>query len=132
MDIFEAGGGGKEVEGFFLASYYKDDPKLPPIMAEITKRGIAKFGKASHWHAFGFNTTWTMIQAIESAQSLDPAVVAKHWRTMKTIQTVTGPGKMGGQKTFGINNIVCQPLAITQIVNGKPQSVKWYGADHTP
>jgi hypothetical protein len=51
---------------------------------------------------------------------------------MKTIQTVTGPGKMGGQKTFGINNIVCQPLAITQIVNGKPQSVKWYGADHTP
>ncbi|MBI5586680.1 MAG: ABC transporter substrate-binding protein [Deltaproteobacteria bacterium] len=132
LDIFDAAGGGQEVEGFFLASYYLLDPKLPPIMAEIVKRGKAKFGKTFHWHAFGFNTLWVLAQAIESAQSLDPAVVAKHWRTMKTIQTVTGPGKMGGQKTFGINNVIGQPMAVAQIIKGKPENVKWYGNNHTP
>jgi branched-chain amino acid transport system substrate-binding protein len=131
-DVFDAAGGGKEVEGFFLASYYEGDPKLPPITAEAGKRLQAKFGKFTHFQAFGFNTLWTLVQAIESAQSLDPAVVAKHWRTMKNIQTVTGPGKMCGQKTFGIDNIVCQPLSITQIVNGKFVNVKWAGTGHTP
>jgi branched-chain amino acid transport system substrate-binding protein len=132
LDIFDAAGGGKDVEGFFVVSWYNLDPKLPSIMAEITKRGQAKFGKTFYWHSFGFNTLWVLAQAIESAQSLDPAVVAKHWRTMKTIQTVTGPGKMGGQKTFGINNVICQPLAIVQIVKGKPENVKWYDNNHTP
>ena len=37
-DVFDAAGGGKEVEGFFLASYYEGDPKLPPITAEAGKR----------------------------------------------------------------------------------------------
>jgi len=131
-DIVEAAGGPQTAEGFFCASWYIHDPKLPPIMAEIIKRARAKYGKENHWHSFGFNTLWVLTQAIESAQSLDPVVVAKHWQTMKNIETVTGPGRMGGQKTFGINNIICQPLAATQVVNGKIQDVQWFGADHTP
>ncbi len=131
-DIIDAAGHGKEVEGFFIVSWHMDDPKLGPLMAEIIKRGKAKFGKTSHWHSFGFNTVWALVQAIQSAQSLDPKVVANHWRTMKSLQTVTGPGIMGGQKTFGINNVVCQPLAIVQCIKGKPVNVKWAANNHTP
>lgn len=132
-DIIDAAGAGPEVEGFFIVSWSMyNDPKLPPIMAEIEKRGKEKFGKSFHWHSFGFNSLWVLAQAIESAQSLDPEVVAEHWRGMKTIQTVTGPGIMGGEKTFGINNVVCQPMAIVQAIGGKAVNVKWAGADHTP
>ncbi len=131
-DIIEAAGAGPEVEGFFIVSWFMHGEGVPPLMKEITKRGVAKFGKNFHWHSFGFNTLWSLVQAIESAQSLDPTVVANHWRTMKTIQTVTGPGIMGGQKTYGINNVVCQPLAVVQVVKGKPVNVKWAGNKHTP
>ena len=132
QDIIEAGGGGKEVEGFFLATWDMFDPKRPPLMAEVAKRGQAKFGKASYFQAFGFNTLYTLAQAMQSAQSLDPTTVANRFRTMKTIQTITGPGTMGGQKTFGINNIVCSPLAVVQVVNGKGQIMKWAKGNYMP
>ncbi len=48
------------------------------------------------WHIQGFDALYTMAQAIQNAQSLDPKVVADAWDKMTTIDTIFGPGKMGG------------------------------------
>lgn len=124
--------GKDNAEGFFDAGWDIFDPQMPPIMKTIVEMGRTRYGNANHWHSFGFNTLFILVQAIESAQSLDPAVVARHWRTMESIDTVTGPGKMGGQKTFGLDNIICQPVGVVQVVKGRPQRVMWFGNKHTP
>lgn len=115
----------KEAEGYFLASWNMQDPKMPPIVAEIIERGKQKFGQSHHWHLWGWNTIWTLVQAIESAQSLDPIEVAEHWRTMETMETPYGTATIGGLKTFGINNIVTPPVSINQVVDGTPKIIKW-------
>jgi branched-chain amino acid transport system substrate-binding protein len=125
--------GPEAAEGYFGATWDMLSPQMPPIMKEIVKRSKAKTGgEPNHWHSFGWNSCWELIQAIESAQSLDPAVVAKHWKTMKTINTVSGTGTMGGLKTFGINSTVCSPLWIVKVEKGKVVTVKSFGANHTP
>jgi branched-chain amino acid transport system substrate-binding protein len=125
--------GAEAAEGYFGASWDVYSPQMPPIMKTIVKMSEAKTGgKANFWHSFGWHTTWSLIQAITSAQSLDPVVVADHWSTMKTIETPTGTGTMGGLKTFGINNVNCSPLWIVRVHNGDLESVKTFGAGHTP
>lgn len=125
--------GAEAAEGYFGASWDIYSPEMPSAMKEIVKRSEAKTGgKANYWHSFGWLTCWALTQAIESAQSLDPVVVAKHWKTMKTIQTPAGTGTMGGQQTFGINSVVCAPLWIVKVANGELVTVKTFGAGHTP
>jgi branched-chain amino acid transport system substrate-binding protein len=125
--------GAEAAEGYFGATWDILSPQMPPIMKEIVKRSKAKTGgEANHWHAFGWNSCWELIQAIESAQSLDPVVLAKHWKTMKIINTVTGTGTMGGLQTFGINSTVCSPLWIVKVEKGGLVTLKSFGANHTP
>ena len=125
--------GAEAAEGYFGATWDMYSPQMPPVMKEIVKRSEAKTGgKASHWHSFGWNSIWELTQAIESAQSLDPVEVAEHWKKMKTINTVSGTGMMGGLKTFGINSVVCSPLWIIKVQSGKLVTVKSFGANHTP
>jgi len=125
--------GAEAAEGYFGATWDIYSPEMPPVMQEIVARSEAfTGGEANHWHSFGWNTCWELIQAIESAQSLDPVAVAEHWKTMKTIETVSGTGTMGGQQTFGINSTVCSPLWIIKVENGELVTVKSFGANHTP
>jgi hypothetical protein len=58
-----------------------------------------------------------MVQAIQNAQSLDPKVVAAAWAKMDSIDTVIGPGKMGGLETYGINHSVYAQLPILRVEN---------------
>jgi hypothetical protein len=45
---------------------------------------------------------------------------------MDSIDTVYGPGKMGGEKTYGIKNAVCSRLAITEVLpSGEVKLIKW-------
>ena len=125
--------GVESAEGYFGATWDILNPEMPPVMQEIVQRSQAfTGGEPNHWHSFGWNTCWELVQAIESAQSLDPAVIAEHWKTMTTIDTVSGTGTMGGLQTFGINTTVCSPLWIVKVVNGELVTVKTFGADHTP
>ncbi len=130
-DVVEVAG--KEAaEGYFGASWDVYSSRMAPVMQEIVKRSEAKTGgKANFWHSFGWHTVWSLAQAIEAAQSLDPVAVANNWKTMKTIQTPTGTGTMGGLKTFGINSVACSPLWIVKVANGELVTVKTFGAGHT-
>ena len=47
-------------------------------------------------NATGF---WTLYKVIEAADSLDPAVVKAKWESMDKVDTLFGPGLMGGQES---------------------------------
>jgi branched-chain amino acid transport system substrate-binding protein len=103
-----------------------NDPQLTPEMKEIIKRAEAKLGKFHQWNFWGWTEVWAIAQAIEKAQSLDTTVVANTWRKMDSIKTPYGPGKMCGEKTYGIKNVVCSRVAITEVLpDGNVKHIKW-------
>lgn len=118
--------GAELLEGYFSCAWDILSPKMPSLVKkELIPRASAKLGHINQWQAWGWNTLWILTQMIESAQSLDPVVVAKHFRTMKTVETIFGTGKIGGLKTFGINCVIGPPQAIFIAKGGQPVFVKW-------
>jgi hypothetical protein len=59
------------------------------------------------------------LQAIQLAQSFDPAVVKDKWEKTDTMETVFGTGQMCGLKTFGIRHVLAQKAPIQVIENAK-------------
>jgi branched-chain amino acid transport system substrate-binding protein len=117
---------GKEAStDFFIHSLMFDSPDMTPLIKMIAKRGKEQFGEAYVTTVWGFQGMYVLFQAIEKAQSLDPTVVKKTWEQMKSIDTVYGPGRMGGLKTYGINHTVCHPCPIQALQNGQVKWVKW-------
>ena len=113
-------------EGYFACAWEMYSPEMPALVKkELIPRASGKLGRLNQWQVWGWNTLWILVQMIESAQSLDPAVVAKHFRTMKTVQTIFGKGVIGGEKTFGINCVVGPPQAIYTAKGGQATFVKW-------
>ena len=81
-------------------------PDELPITKEVIDMSKKEFGGFDFMKAQGFNAIYTTAQAIQKAQSLDPKVVAATWEKLDSIDTLWGPGKMGGLKTYGINHSV--------------------------
>ena len=76
----------------------------------------------------GFNALYTLVKAIEAAQSLDPKVVAETWGKMKTITTSFGEAKMGGLKTYGLNHNVYFIKPIMRLEKGELLFGDWIPA----
>jgi branched-chain amino acid transport system substrate-binding protein len=114
-------------DGYASAAWDMTDPHMKPIFKKEFLPRAVKSGNMDPWQAWGWNTMWILAQAIESAQSLEPADVAKQLRTMKTVETLFGPAPIGGGKTFGtgVKSLICPPQAIFKVKNGKPEFVKW-------
>jgi branched-chain amino acid transport system substrate-binding protein len=110
---------------FFIHQIDLDSPDMTPMIKEIKKRAMATYGKAYGMHIWGFNPLYELKQVIEAAQSMDPSVLKDTWGNMKTLDTVYGPGRMGGLKTYGINHTVCAPCPIVSLMNGNVKWVKW-------
>lgn len=94
-------------------------PNEPGITKEVIGMAVAdpQIGRFDMEMVQGFDAVYTMVQAIQAAQSLDPQVVATTWSNMTSIDTVLGPGKMGGLKTYGINHSVYTQLPILTVDN---------------
>jgi ABC-type branched-subunit amino acid transport system substrate-binding protein len=105
--------------GHGISSELTDIPNLPEITKEVMAMAVAdpQIGRFDMMMAQGFDAIYTMVQAIEKAQSLDPQVVATTWAAMDSINTVFGPGKMGGLQTYGINHSVYTQLPILRLEN---------------
>lgn len=102
-------------------------PDNPPMIKEIIKLWNEKYKKPFNLDALdAWSGLWALAQAIEKAQSFDPAEVVKTWESMTSIETPWGAGKMGGAKTFGVNHMVLAPAPISRLMNGKVDSTKWY------
>ena len=118
--------GSEAGEGYFASAWDVMDPNMRPIMKkEVVPRASARLGKINQWQPWGWNTVWILKQAIESAQSLDPVVVAKNLRTMKKIETVFGTATIGGEKTFGSKCVISAPQAIFVAKGGQAVFVRW-------
>jgi branched-chain amino acid transport system substrate-binding protein len=120
----------KFANDYFNPSVNMGDPNLPPVLLEVLKfqstRSKAPFTSD---HIVGFDALWTMLQAIEKAQSLDTTVVKQTWEKMDKIESLFGTGKMGGQKKCGINHVLCRPASLSALDNGKIVSLPWYYLD---
>jgi ABC-type branched-subunit amino acid transport system substrate-binding protein len=94
-------------------------PNEPAITAEVIEMAKAdpQIGRFDMMMVQGFDSVYTLVQAIAKAQSLDPKVVADSWSKMTDIDTVLGPGKMGGMQTYGINHSVYAQLPILKVDN---------------
>ena len=116
-------------EGYASASWEMFSADMKPVFKKEFVARALKAGHSNAWMAWGFNDLWAAVQAIESAQSLDPVTVAKHLRTMKKVETLFGPAVTGGQATFGTLSCLCPPQAIFVAKKGKPEFVRWVQTD---
>ena len=121
----------KEIAGeqastnFFIHQLDLDSPDMTPMIKEIVKMAKEKYDKVYGMHVMGFVPLYLLKQVLEKAQSTDPAVLKDVWGNMKTIDTVYGPGRMCGLKTYGIKHTVCAPNPIVELMDGKVKWVKW-------
>jgi branched-chain amino acid transport system substrate-binding protein len=101
-------------------------PELPSITKEIKEYMMDNYGKElNNDICLGWGVLWYVTQAIEAAQSLEPAEVAAVWEKMESIESAFGAAKMGGLVTYGINHVVCQPRVILRIQNGEMETIEW-------
>ena len=67
---------GKEAtKDVFMCGAPLVDPGNTPLMDNLGKRIIAKYGKNESIYLQGANAFWLLVQAIQAAQSFDPTVV---------------------------------------------------------
>ncbi len=101
-------------------------PGNPAMLDEFARKMEAKHKhKSFYFAAMGFDGVWVLVQAIEAAQSLDPEVVKTKWEKMEQMNTLFGPGKLGGLKTYGIKHTVSHPAPIQGLVNGEVKHLSW-------
>ena len=90
---------------------------------------IKKMSKPGQQRAFHFETPnglWSLLAAIQDAQSVDPTAVKDHWEKMDMIRgTLFGDGKMGGKETYGIRHCVSTPVPYTRLMNGELKFGRW-------
>ena len=112
---------------FIYAALDVYGPEAPPMVKEIVA-----LWDSSHDAPFDadgpevWDSIWVMIQAIEKAQSLDPAEVAKAWENMDTFKSIKGTGRMGGAQVFGIKHMGFSPCPIIRLQNGEIEFIKWF------
>jgi ABC-type branched-subunit amino acid transport system substrate-binding protein len=94
------------------------DDMFTPLFKQIGEKAITEYGFYDPDLLKGFDCLYCLVQAIEEAQSFDPEVVAATWKTMDTMETSWGPGRMCGIETFGVNNVVGPYRPIQIIENG--------------
>jgi branched-chain amino acid transport system substrate-binding protein len=118
---------GKEAStNFFQHCVTPGDPKNPPLMEELLRRAEVKYGhRLIYYISVGFDNLWMLAQAIEAAQSLEPAVVKDKWEKMDNMKSCYGPARLGGLKTYGINHTLSHPIPIGGLVNGEAKHLKW-------
>jgi branched-chain amino acid transport system substrate-binding protein len=126
-----AGIAGADAEGFFGPSIPSDPniPGLPQIGKDVVKMANDKGWTLNSMHVQGFSAVYSMVQAIQAANSLDPKVVAAKWEQMTTLDSIFGPAKMGGKTTYGVNHNVYYQTPISVLKNGKVVFDQWVSLD---
>jgi branched-chain amino acid transport system substrate-binding protein len=108
--------------------------ELNPAMADLKSRWEAKYPDdpfiSDCIHAN--DMPWIIAQAMEKAQSVDPAVVMATLEGMTNqgdVITNFGPGRMGGMDRYGVNRILLRPIPITVIMNGEAEFVGFFSPE---
>ena len=73
-----------------------------------------------------WDNAWVTTQAIQKANSLDPAKIIEAVETMTNlgdVQTSFGPGYMSGLKELGANRRLVRPIPLVRIMNGEKEFI---------
>jgi branched-chain amino acid transport system substrate-binding protein len=114
---------------YFNPSLDMKSPNAPSMMLELQERWETKFGTdfQPNFESYqGWDSLWCLVQAIEAAQSLDPAVVKTAWENIESIETCYGTGHMGGLQTYGINHLVVRQQCISRLEEGQVELIEWF------
>ena len=110
----------KNAHDVFHGGAYVLSPKMTPMMKEY--RAIVEKDLKT---TFTMDNTvileglYPLLQGIEKAQSFDTDKVVAAMESMRTVDTIYGPGRVGGQELFGINHVIYRPPMISRIMNGQ-------------
>ncbi len=110
----------KYARDVFHAGADVQSPQMKPILKEyrpIVEKDLKTTLNMDH--AMLLEALYPLLQGIEKAQSFDTDRVVSTLENMKSLETIYGPGRMGGQEVFGINHVVYRPPMISRIMNGK-------------
>ena len=94
--------------------------KMMPIMKDyraIVERQLKTTFNMDH--SLLLEGLYPLVQGIEKAQTFDTDKVVSALENMKSIDTVYGPGSMGGQDIFGINHVIRRPIGISRFMKDK-------------
>jgi ABC-type branched-subunit amino acid transport system substrate-binding protein len=99
------------------------DPNAPQAMKNVKKLWEAKYPGEPYVDdtLMAWDGAWVLVQVISKAGSLDAQKVLSTFEGMKepgSVQTVFGPGYIGGQKTYGVNRYLVRPIPVTVVERG--------------
>lgn len=92
-------------------------PKMTPLIKDLRKIVEKDLGvKFNMDHTIVMEGAWPLLQVIAKAGTLDTEKVAETWEKIKSIDSIYGKSRMGGEKIIGNNHMVMRPALISRIV----------------
>ena len=122
--IKEAAGSPADTNSFFVGFSVRKGEALPPlldkmpVLKEMIQRSFDKYGHANPFTMEGFDCIYSIVYAIEKAQSLDPTVVRDTWEKLDSIETACGTAPMGGMIDYGIRHVAYTPVPLQVLTGG--------------
>ena len=106
-------------------------PGNPPQLEAFLDKYRQKFGEAKSTIFQTSSALYILPHLIEAAQSLDPTVVKDTLQNIDKVETLWGPGRLCGEKTYGIrHHAVATPYCVTFLdKDGKTQFGGWFKVD---
>jgi len=124
-----AGGGNTDIfgAGITLNDIDSLSQDVKDAHAAYLAKEYAEKDEISDVYLVGYNGLWVLLQAIEKAQSVDPATVEKYYESLTNkgdLKTLWGDAYVGGVNTIGVNKVLCYPYTIDACMNGVSKNVQ--------
>ena len=118
--VMEYAGADASYNGFTIGASTRasDADRNTPIFNDLVAAVREKYGDdaASTFDGAAANTLYIMLQMMQKAGSVDPEAVAAAWAEGGDIDTLYGPGSIGGNETYGVeNHAVSHPRPLSQM-----------------
>ncbi len=98
-------------------------PTNTPLMNELSKKIVSKYGADSPFWVQDANGLWVLKYVIEAAGTFDATAIKNKWESMDRVETLYGPGRMCGDVTYGIkHHSVASPAPFQTLKDGKVAS----------
>jgi ABC-type branched-subunit amino acid transport system substrate-binding protein len=123
-DVMNITGGAAATNDVATLDPTADDPGNTSQMDAIVNMLTSQNGgKAPTLILMNASALYTLASVIKAANSLDTQTVENQWTQMKTIDTMFGPGIVGGTQTYGIaDHDVATPVPYQIVQNGQVQT----------
>jgi branched-chain amino acid transport system substrate-binding protein len=111
------------LEGVISHAVDPEDPSLNPNFANYVRR-VQRAGGQGGWWAFSvYNASWILAQAMEKANSLDPAKVRDVLETSEFNVIEGTKGRFQGKEIYGMNHQLYRPVYMSIIEKGKIKNI---------